>query len=244
MKFVLKISMSLLVLMSGCLGATSVPDAKSVVIAWDLHGVVIKRDRAQIARRILTDKRCLYVLANMSWGLFKALLELRKQHCSAEKYIATARFFGNEPLAELIKEVSYDQPLIEGTYAIILALRQLGITQVIASNIQTDQFIAFQKQNPVVFAPSSTPLFVLDRSQMAYHTPDANGADFVVEKPQQRFFDELKAKNTDTRIIFIDDSITNVKAAQLAGIESLLFTTPEKLLHDLKAKSINVAIAQ
>ena len=59
--------------------------------------------------------------------------------------------------------------------------------------------------------------------------------DHVIAKPSRAYFELLRDNcGRDKHAIFVDDSLTNVHAAQRSGLHGIRFTSAKKLKKDLQ----------
>ncbi len=68
-------------------------------------------------------------------------------------------------------------------------------------------------------------------------------SNFRLRKPNKEIFDKLifELGLKPGEILFVDDSIRNVTAAEKVGIKSFLFVSSDQFIEDLKSCGINVA---
>lgn len=213
---------------------------KKVVITWDLHDVLIMRKKGFERIKKLFSLNLIKSFMNRNLlAILKEVRLLSKTNCSGERYIHIAQKYNNPAMEQLIRSISYDQPLMMDTIDIVKKLHSLGFDQAIASNIWPAQWQACVEQNPTILGPDATPLFIMEQSQMSREITHEDGSIGTIEKPNICFYTELKFKNSHYEtIIFIDDKIDNVKAARSIGIDGIHFINAQQLESELALRGI------
>lgn len=214
---------------------------KPLIIAWDIHDVIVKRNKFKIISDILFNKKIFKAISKTNGKLLKQLWQIRNKNCTDE-IIKVAKNNHNNTLAHLIQNATYNQKkLTKGILPIILGLHNAGYKQVIASNIYwPTQWNAFVNQHPELFSSHKKPIFDLSTSQMCKSTKKPCGHNEIIGKPDQRFFEQLIAKNPNTQIIFIDDKKENIRAAKQCNIDGIIFKNAHHLIDALKKRNITL----
>ena len=210
--------------------------AQFTIILWDIHDVILKKNHSKMIRELFYAKK---------WPLFKKtsrklLYDLyrlsREKEKTGEAFLEIALQHDNMALVDLIKQVANQQKPIDDTVAIIKELKQNGYVNHIGSNIGPIIFDDLKQKLPDVFKSN---LFDFDKSQLASYKKGK-----VLCKPDTTFFIQYLQKNNldpnKTKIIFIDDKIENVEAAQQVGIIGIHFKNPNQLRVDLINHGIHI----
>ena len=199
---------------------------KGTIILFDLHDVVFESDWPKVFTLLNKRKDKWWILIRFirpvllfyaavlfytqgSWNEFVHLLKKRFPHLM--QYIP------------LIKEILNQQKPIEQTIAIIKDLKKEGYRIDVASNIGSPFLIHLESTFPEIFA------------NFDYVKIISGDGDSLLKKPNLEFFRTYIATfNSDGKhIVFIDNFLPSVKAAQKLGIIGIHFQDPKQLKNQL-----------
>jgi FMN phosphatase YigB (HAD superfamily) len=212
--------------------------ANKPIILWDIHNVLISR--SGVIPTFWNYPDWWNTVKNSSFGLIIDLMGLTTKHLvsgiSSEQFIQKARVHNNPYLEKLIIQLTNAQQPILGMKKITDELYERGCEQHIASNIGKTPFLALI--DPQQF-PHLVPIFEHMDLEKSLVVSDDNG---FVKKPDPQFFKiYLEKNNIDPKtepIIFIDDNVKNIEAAQGVGIDAILFKNPEQVRTELQKRNI------
>ncbi len=223
------------------------------VILWDIHEVIIEKDFTKIMAAIWNYNKKLAVLFNLNfsllWNLARLIVDAIISDGLGEAFVQTAHANNNPALAQLINDIANAQRPIQGetisTYHIIQALKQMGFKQYIGSNIGVSIFADLVTTSDVAYIFQDNLELDLHKSQVVTYDPDH--PERTIKKPDKRFFTSFFEKNNISHeearhIIFIDDRLENIKSAQELGMQTIHFTSPEQLAHELE-EILNIKLA-
>lgn len=211
---------------------------KNVIFLWDLHHVLLKPSKRIQALRNYPHKKEAFRNANLRRTFLKYALISRFKEIPAEQFLELGDRHHNPYFKEMILVASLAQKPMETTIAILQELKKNGYTNHVGSNMGITTFNTIT--DPTKYPQFATLFenFDLDKSQVVTRaiTP--------IKKPDIAFFEQyLKKNNLDlrtTRIIFIDDRIKNVNAANAVGLEGIRFKNAAQLRKDLADKGIDI----
>ena len=206
-------------------------NANSYVFLWDLHEVILEKNIYNWLTLCLTFKR--------KWELIKKLdrksitilttfilerLKITKKQMVSEELIQAAHSTGNDALIQLITDVCSAYVPIKETVAIINELSALGYKHHLGSNIGQTVY-----DNCLIKFPTIFNLFE------HYSIPFNNSKAEIIKKPNPHFFtSHLEKCNIPANtIIFIDDKLINIQAAQSVGMHAIQFKNPHQLREQL-----------
>lgn len=222
------------------------PITDEVVFLWDLHGVILKQPRKLVLNYLLFDPVVRKAMREIDWRTFKKLMKLVKKSMRVEGlgelYIHLARKHKKPMLEAFIHKLINTQRIIDGTFAIIKELSSLDYRHFVGSNIGKNSFaeLTNKEKNPRFSELFSH--FVLDKSHVVTYYPQQNE---LIKKPEIAYFTRFIQKNqidlSKTKVIFIDNKLVNVQAAQAAGLIGVHFTSPKQLRRQLQALGIKLA---
>ncbi len=220
--------------------ATSNPD--KTIILWDLHGVVFTRKLSTFMGVIWNYDRKFEILQHLNTPLLKLMgnfllqiLHFTPQEVTSEELIVTAQKANNDALIELAIQIGSAYYPIESTIKIIEELNKLGYQQNIGSNIGTTVYEIFKEEYPTIFK-------YFNHAHIVRHYPGKK----VIKKPNKDYFVtyltnyNLKAE----QVIFIDDKLTSVRAAQSVGMRAIHFKNPYQLRTALQNLGISLSILE
>lgn len=205
-----------------------------IQIGWDLHHVIFQPKNSA---RFLKGLRHIGPLSKLRFSRSKKFKELRKELGDIRKSGATAEVYqqllekyGEKKLASILQEFALQLKPTKGIEALICELASLGYEQHVASNIGPTFLTKLQNKFRHIFA------HIKDGVTGTYKSGQQ-----LVRKPDATFYTQYTDQyNPDKNqiIIFIDDKLENVKAAQRAGWIGIHFTTTKELRKDLRALGI------
>ena len=209
---------------------TNSPD--TIVFAFDIHGVMFKNKTWTMLYEIIRNvdhTLLINILKNPSF-LYTALILRYKSGVVEEILTKLAQkypFF--EDYLPIYIKISNLQKPIPSTIETIYALKNLGYKIFIFSNIGSNTFEQFKQEYPAIFN-------LMDGAVVS-HLKDE-----WIQKPHTKSYEilletfQLKPEN----IIFIDDKMSNITAAQELGFNTIYFTSPKDLTAGLTQLGINV----
>ena len=202
---------------------SSQEEVKAVV--FDFGGVVAKPDKARILQFLtntfqMTEKELRPTLNR--WKIVLANNDDEKKFWK-EYANSLGKMLPQDWFEEFEKVTAFVD--IPGTLEIVKNLQSQGYQTPMLSNIQkyeasmVERFDYYKLFEPVLLS-----------------------CEMGVEKPQQEAFQILldRLHLPASAVVFVDDQKENVEAAGKLGIDSILFTTAEKLKEELEKRKINV----
>jgi len=206
-------------------------DPKTHIFLWDLHEVILERNMRSWARICLTFDR--------KWELIKHLnkksiiifltcildrLKIIKKQMVSEELVQAAQTTGNDALVQLIIEVCSAYTPIQDTVQLIQELSALGYTHHLGSNIGKTVFDNCVTKFPAIFT-------IFKGHSIPFDPLKAK----MIKKPHPDFFTtHIRKYNLNpAHVIFIDDKLINVQAAQSVGIHGIHFQNTAQLRDQL-----------
>ncbi len=209
------------------------------IILWDLHGVVFTRKLSAFMSVIWNYNRKLEILQHLNTPLLKLMgnfllqiLHFTPQEVTSEEFIVTARKANNYALVELATQIGSAYYPIESSIKIIKELNKLGYQQNIGSNIGSTIYEIFKEKYPAIFK-------YFHHAHIVRHYPGKK----IIKKPNKEYFItyitnyNIKAE----QVIFIDDKLANVQAAQSIGMHTIHFKNPYQLRTALQNLGISLS---
>ncbi len=201
----------------------------TTLFAFDLHGVVLKPNRFQIASMLWDKfpKRRFFKFLFHPVG-FYSLVSLFKNEAISEQtfdeFIEQHRQF--KGLKPLFIELMTTQWLDKKNVSALKLLRHLGYKCFILSNIWPSALKTLKEKYPTL----------LDLFDGVY-IPSAKN--HYVHKPQKIFYEGFKKylenQNLDQKqIVFIDNNDTNIESANKAGLHALQVKSLDEIIVKLK----------
>jgi len=219
---------------------TATSNHDKTIILWDLHGVVFTRKLSAFVSVIWNYNRKFEILQHLNTPLLKLMgnfllqiLRLTSQEVTSEELIVTARKANNYALVELAIQIGSAYYPIKSTIKIIEELNKLGYQQNIGSNIGTTVYEIFKKEYPAIF-----------KYFHHAHTVRYYQGKRIIKKPNKEYFIayltnyNIKAE----QVIFIDDKLANVQAAQSVGMRAIHFKNPYQLRTTLQNLGISLRL--
>lgn len=200
----------------------------NTVFAFDLHGVIFKINKSEIAKQAV---KLLFKPSLLKMAFYCSFWEdikiLKAQHASSEQYLDTLI----KKYPELANHKSFGMNLINaqkknpGTIEVLKALKKQGYKIYLISNVGPKSLKTLQKRHPEVFN-----LFE------GYSIPTKENN--YLRKPNKRVFEHFIKKNNleSKNIIFVDDKEKHLKSARRVGIKDTIhFTSSSDLEKRLSA---------
>lgn len=181
-------------------------------IAFDIHGVLTNVDVWKMAKTIF-------------WGLLKEPRMIFKMM----PHVFKSGEYAQYPLLRAIYNCHTPNQKV---WDLVRQLKNEGYPLYIFSNINNDSFTEFTQQFPDYFA-----LFADNCHLVQDNNP-------LLRKPAPTAYASCEAliaqKYPDRPIIFIDNKKSNIKAAQIAGITGIVFSSAQQLKRDLAQHHVMV----
>ncbi len=212
----------------------------NTIILWDLNEVLIQpKDRFITLLRFPYLKK---MVQQSNWSFLKEIVTYIGYSLlyptSSENFIMLAEKHNNPFFKELVIQLSNSQAPTHGISAILKELHHNGYEQHIGSNLGRTLFDRLINPSEHPQLAEIFDYITLNRSYVV------NNDTIAYPKPSAQFFKNyLKKNNLDpkkTRIIFIDDRLPNVTAAQKLGFEGVHFKNAFQLRNDLARKGITI----
>ena len=212
----------------------------NVVIAWDFHDVLVKKDwsamRSQIVSIIKNDWK---LIGLALWPPFWKKAYAAKHACATSEELLhkiTDDYTSLKPhWNELLKLINLHVP-IPGSVEILKNLKKLEYQNYLASNMGKQSYEIQKKNFPDIFEQ-------FDGHYIPENKDKNTG--LLIGKPCTEYYIELrrylveKENAKDKTIIFIDDKKQNIEGAiasnhnELNHIHGIVFTSPDQLKSDL-----------
>jgi FMN phosphatase YigB (HAD superfamily) len=201
------------------------------IFLWDLHDVILEKSlwswmmvclrfnrKTEIIRKL--DKKTIKILCTF----LLERLRLTKKQLVSEELIKAAQESGNHALVELTISACSSYAPIKKTVTIMQELSHLGYTHHLGSNIGKTVFDdCFEKFSSIFNLFEGVTIPFISESGL------------IIKKPHPKFFHtHLKNYNLKAhQVIFIDDKLANVQAAQSVGIHGIHFKNAQDLRKQL-----------
>lgn len=197
----------------------------STVFAFDLHDVMVTPNLSQTLRLMAHMPHKLKLLFQFfnPWFVYDFIHLYRNNTFEdlvlqlSEKYQSFAQS------QEALFAIANAQRPLWGTIKIINELKQHGFKIYLLSNIGQTMFDKFKEEYPDIFE-SFDDFFVSTPEYDYIHKPDLRMFDLFLKQYS------LEAHN----VVFVDDKIANIQAANKIGMQGILFSTPENLRKELE----------
>lgn len=206
------------------------------IFLWDLHDVILEKSLWSWFMVCMRFKRKEELISRLDKKTLKIAftfllerLKLTKKQMVSEELIKAAQEAGNDALVELTMKACSSYNPIKKTVAIMNELSDLGYTHHLGSNIGKTVFDDCVDKFPTIFT-------VFKEITIPF---EANNST-IIKKPHPDFFNSHTAKNNlkSEQIIFIDDKLANVQAAQSVGMHAIHFKNARQLRQELKKMNI------
>jgi len=192
---------------------------KDTIIAFDLHSVVFKANKCEMLRIVWHwPKKLKLILCGFHLKLVWKAFRLLFHNPTDEEYFALFQQYCPSIAPLIIRLFNAFKP-IDGTVDILKELKSQGYTLHIASNIGPRRFAALQSRYPNIMA-------LFEKA-----TINNGNLENLIKKPHAEFFEiYLRDNNPEHKhVIFVDDKLRNINAAQNFGIHGIQFRSPEQL---------------
>ena len=209
---------------------------KTHIFLWDLHDVILEKSlwswfkvcmrfkrKKELIRRL--DKKTVKIVCTF---LFEKL-KLTKKQMVSEELINAAHQAHNQALIDLTIQACSSYTPIKKTVDIMQELSELGYEHHLGSNIGKTSFDDCSEKFSSIFK-------LFTEMTIPFESAEAR----IIKKPQLEFLHAhaTKIKREPHQIIFIDDKLANVQAAQAAGMHAIHFKNPHQLREELIAYNV------
>ncbi len=197
--------------------------SKINTIIFDLGGVLINWDPKNLYRKIFDSEE------KIDWFLDNICTMDWNEQQDAGRPIAEA----NEILISKYPEHTAEIKAYYDRWTEMLGGANKGTVEILKAFDQNPDYEIYALTN---WSAETFP-FALERFEfLQWFKGVLVSGDEGIKKPSKEIYELIISRyNLDpTKSIFIDDSLRNIKASIEAGIPSIHFTTPEKLVLDLK----------
>jgi FMN phosphatase YigB (HAD superfamily) len=206
------------------------------IFLWDLHDVILEKSLWSWFSSCIRFKRKKEILRNLNKKTIKIAftfllerLKLTKKQMVSEELIKAAQTTNNDAFIELIMLVCSSYNPIKKTVLIIEDLSKLGYTHHLGSNIGKTVYNDCTKKFSTIFN-------FFTEATIPFESENST----IIKKPHPDFFhSHIKKHNLEPyQIIFIDDKLINVQAAQSVGMHGIHFKNSQQLREELKKWNI------
>lgn len=212
----------------------------NAIIAWDFHGVLVKKDWLAMVSQIFSILKSDWKLTGLLfWPPFwKELYEANNTCSTSDELLKQiiSRYPSLKPhWDKLIILINLHVP-IPGSIAVLKKLHQSGYQNYLASNMGEESYRIQKERFPEIFEQ-------FDGRYIPKNTHSKTG--LMIGKPCTQYYLELRQyleeyENTaDKTIIFIDNKKENIEGAlasnhiELNHIQGIVFSFPEQLRDEL-----------
>jgi FMN phosphatase YigB (HAD superfamily) len=205
------------------------------IFLWDLHDVILEKSLTNWFMSCMRFKRKKELISHLDIKTIKIALiflceklKLTKKQMVSEELVKAAQNAHNDALIELIMNVCTSYSPIKKTVAIMQELSQQGYTHHLGSNIGKTVFDDCTQKFPTIFNLFKEATIPFESSAK------------MIKKPHPDFFYAHIQKHNlkPEQIIFIDDKLVNVQAAQTIGIHAIHFKNARQLRKELIKRNI------
>lgn len=205
------------------------------IFLWDLHEVILEKSLWNWFMSCMRFKRKEELVSKLDKKTVKIALiflceklKLTKKQMVSEELIKAAQESNNDALIELIMNVCTSYSPIQKTVAIMQELSDLGYTHHLGSNIGKTVFDDCTQKFPTIFNLFKEATIPFENSTK------------MIKKPHPDFFiSHTKKHNLNPdQVIFIDDKLMNIQAAQSVGMHAIHFKNARQLRKELVKRDI------
>jgi FMN phosphatase YigB (HAD superfamily) len=201
------------------------------IFLWDLHDVILEKSlwswfmvcmrfkrKEELVSRL--DKKTLKI----AFTFLLERLKLTKKQMVSEELIKAAQDANNDALVELTMKACSSYSPIKKTVALMHELSKLGYTHHLGSNIGKTVFDDCTEKFPTIFGLFKEFTIPFESEELT-----------IIKKPHPHFFNSHTQKHNlqPEQIIFIDDKLANVQAAQAVGMHAIHFKNARQLRKEL-----------
>lgn len=202
------------------------------IFLWDLHGVILEKNLWDWFFMCLRFNRKAELIKNLNKktlsiaGTFLLeCLRLTKKQMVSEELIKAAEQTNNQAFIDLTVKTCSSYKPTPATISLMKELSDLGYAHHLGSNIGKTVFNNCAERFASVFD-------MFTEATIPFECPQSGR---IIKKPYPDFFHaHLKKHNLQPHhIIFIDDKLTNVHAAQAVGMHAIHFKNARDLRQQL-----------
>lgn len=202
------------------------------IFLWDLHDVILQKSlwswfmmcmrfnrKTELIRKL--DKKTIKIMITF----LLERLKLTKKQMVSEELIKAAQEANNDALIELTIQTCSSYAPIKKTVIIMQELSDLGYTHHLGSNIGKTVYDDCTEKFASIFS-------MFKEATIPFESPESGK---IIKKPNLEFFYTHANNNAlqPHQLIFIDDKIANVHAAQSAGMHAIHFKNARDLRKQL-----------
>jgi FMN phosphatase YigB (HAD superfamily) len=207
------------------------------IFLWDLHDVILEKSLWSWFMVCMNFNRKKEIIRNLDAKTIKIMftflferLRLTKKQLVSEELVNAALQANNNALVELTLKACSSYAPIRKTVAIMHELSDLGYTHHLGSNIGKTVFEDCNEKFSSIFEMFKGTTIPFE----------VEGSSRIVKKPHPDFFiTHIKKHDLQPhQLIFIDDKLANVKAAQAVGMHGIHFKNPKDLRKQLNTLGI------
>lgn len=201
------------------------------IFLWDLHDVILEKSIwswFMVCMRFKRKKELVSKLDKKTLKIaFTFLLErlkLTKKQMVSEELIKAAQEANNHALVELTMQACSSYSPIKKTVLLMQELSNLGYTHHLGSNIGKTVFDDCSEKFSAIFN-------LFEGVTIPFETENAK----IIKKPHPQFFHTHTANYNvqPDQMIFIDDKLANIQAAQSVGMHAIHFKNAKDLRNQL-----------
>jgi FMN phosphatase YigB (HAD superfamily) len=197
------------------------------IFLWDLHEVILEKNMRHWFLLCITFNRKWALIRNLNKKSINIMmtfllerLKIIKKQMVSEELIHAARQTNNQALIELITQICSAYVPIQKTVELMQELSQQGYKHHLGSNIGKTVYDNCTAKFPTIFS-------LFQGSTIAFNETEEK----MIKKPHPDFFTThiQKYNLQPENVIFIDDKLVNVQAAQSVGLHGIHFKNPAQL---------------
>lgn len=207
------------------------------VFLWDLHGVILEKNLWDWLMICLQFDRKKELIKNLDKKTLKIAgtfllecLKLTKKQMVSEELINAAKETHNQAFVDLTVKACSSYAPTQEMVKLLQELSDLGYEHHLGSNIGKTVLDNCNEKFSSIFG-------MFKESTIPFECPKSLS---MVKKPHPSFF-HAHLEKTNLRpdqLIFIDDKLENVKAAQAVGMHAIHFKNVKQLRQELIKKNI------
>lgn len=202
------------------------------IFLWDLHGVILEKNLWDWFIICLGFNRKAALLKNLDKKTLKIAgtfllecLRLTKKQMVSEELIKAAQETNNQAFIDLTVETCSSYKPTQATIALMKELSDLGYAHHLGSNIGKTVFDNCTEKFSSIFS-------MFKDATIPFESPTSKT---IIKKPHPDFFHAHINKHNlqPHQVIFIDDKLANVHAAQAVGMHAIHFKNTKDLRKQL-----------